>query len=65
MFYEQCKGYFVKNDAKTYLRKVERDESLKEEEVNIGFFQSIICSMVSSCLAGLITNPLDLAKLRL
>ena len=34
-------------------------------EVGIGFKQSMICSWISGGLASTLTNPLDLAKLRL
>mmetsp|Transcript_489 Transcript_489/g.479 ORF Transcript_489/g.479 Transcript_489/m.479 type:complete len:239 (+) Transcript_489:164-880(+) len=60
MFYEQLKGMVVKNDADTYLQKVKESTHVK-----IGFFQSMFCSMIAGAGASLITNPLDLVKLRL
>ena len=60
MFYEQLKGMVVKNDADTYLKKVK-----VSSHVEIGFFQSMFCSMIAGAGASLITNPLDLVKLRL
>ena len=36
MFYEQLKGFLVKNDANTYLEQVK-----KASHVQIGFFQSM------------------------
>ena len=50
----------VKNDVNTYLKTVER-----KEEITISFTQSMLCSMVAGALAAVITNPLDLAKLRM
>jgi hypothetical protein len=60
LFYEKIKGVFVNNDANTYLDKVNNSSS-----VQIGFFQSMLSSMVAGALAGFLTNPLDLVKLRL
>jgi hypothetical protein len=50
----------VNNDANTYLDKVK-----SSSHVQIGFFQSMLSSMVAGGLAGFLTNPLDLVKLRL
>ena len=58
MFYEHTKGLFVKNDVNTYLTK-------DGKNADIGFFPSMLCSMVSGGAASIITNPLDMAKLRL
>lgn len=60
LFYENLKGLMVKNDVNTYLKTVER-----KEEITISFTQSMLCSMVAGALAAVITNPLDLAKLRM
>jgi hypothetical protein len=68
MFYETLKGQIVKNDPKTYLKKVlETDSHSKEANMkqDIGFFQSMFCSMMAGAGASLITNPLDMAKLRM
>lgn len=60
LFYEKLKGLVVQNDPNTYLQKVK-----ESSHVQIGFFQSMICSMFAGAAASLITNPLDLVKLRL
>lgn len=68
LFYENMKGLFVANDVSTYLSKDQRvDEEGKRasHQQDIGFFQSMLCSMVAGAGASVITNPLDMAKLRL
>ena len=69
LMYEYFKGMIVINDPKSYLRKVnvrETDVPKKERyEADIGFFQSMFCSMMAGACASLATNPLDMAKLRL
>ena len=68
LFYENMKGFVVKNDPKTYLKKVnkEGEEGQKASETeDIGFVQSMVCSMVAGGTASVLTNPLDMAKLRL
>lgn len=60
LFYENIKGVFVSNDANTYLDKVK-----SSSHVQIGFFQSMLSSMIAGAAAGFLTNPLDLVKLRL
>ena len=63
LFYEKFKGFIVANDTQTYLKKVEREE--KAEEAQIGFWASMLCSMGAGGLASVVTNPLDMGKLRL
>ncbi|CDW72794.1 mitochondrial carrier [Stylonychia lemnae] len=68
LFYEKLKGLFVLNDPQSYLRKTNRqdEESIKaSQKSDIGFFQSMLCSMLAGAGASVITNPLDMAKLRL
>jgi len=68
LFYEKLKGLFMRNDVQSYLRRVERAdaESLAaSHRQDIGFVQSMLCSMVAGAGASTITNPLDMAKLRL
>jgi hypothetical protein len=67
MFYEYFKGFFVRNDAKTYIQRVKKEEmdKLKEMKLDISFSQSLVCSALAGALASLITNPLDLVKLRM
>lgn len=67
MLYEYFKGYFVRNDAKTYLQRIKKEdiELLKKSKLDISFTQSLICSSAAGCIASVITNPLDLVKLRM
>ena len=67
MFYEYFKGFFVRNDAKTYIQRVKKEdiEKLKELKLDISFKESMLCSALAGALASLITNPLDLVKLRM
>lgn len=67
MFYEYLKGFFVRNDAKTYLQRVKKEdfEKLKEMKLDISFKESLFCSAIAGALASIITNPLDLVKLRM
>ena len=67
MFYEYFKGFFVRNDAKTYIQRVkkERLEDLKDVKIDISFTQSMLSSALAGSLASIITNPLDLVKLRM
>jgi len=67
MFYEYFKGYFVRNDAKTYIQRVKKEglDELKNIKLDISFTQSILCSAIAGSLASIITNPLDLVKLRM
>jgi len=67
MFYEYFKGFFVRNDAKTYIQRVKKEdiEKLKGYKLDISFKQSLLCSAISGGLASFITNPLDLVKLRM
>lgn len=65
-FYEFFKGFYVKNDAKYYVEKIKdykSEDELKKQDIT--FMQSLICSSFSSCFASIITNPLDLVKLRM
>ena len=65
-FYESLKGKMVANDVDTYLKKINQTEGKEaSHKSDIGFFQSMFCSMVAGGLASIITNPLDMAKLRL
>jgi len=67
MFYEYFKGFCVRNDAATYIKRVKHEdiEYLKELQFNISFTQSLLCSALAGALASFITNPLDLVKLRM
>lgn len=67
-FYENIKGAVVKNDPATYLKKVNKegeDGKKAAHTQDIGFFQSMLCSMLAGGVASVMTNPLDMAKLRL
>lgn len=67
MFYEYFKGFFVRNDAKIYIQRVKKEEvdKLRDMKLDISFSQSLVCSALAGALASLITNPLDLVKLRM
>ena len=67
-FYETFKGMLVQNDVKSYLTKVKQEGEegkIKSHSSDIGFFPSMFCSMVAGALASILTNPLDMGKLRL
>lgn len=63
MFYEQFKGMVVSNDPESYLKRT--SEGSGEAKADIGFFQSMFCSMMAGACASTLTNPLDMAKLRM
>jgi hypothetical protein len=67
MFYEYFKGFFVRNDAKTYIQRVKKEdiEKLKDVKLDISFTQSMFSSALAGAIASVITNPLDLVKLRM
>ena len=62
MFYEHFKGMMVHNDPESYLK---RTSEAGEVKADIGFFQSMFCSMMAGACASTLTNPLDMAKLRM
>lgn len=67
-FYEIMKGFFVKNDPSTYLKKVNQkgqDGQTAAHTKDIGLVKSMICSMLAGSAASIATNPLDMGKLRL
>ncbi len=70
-FYEYFKGFFVRNDAKTYIKKVNKEDLSVDSndknnlKLNISFFESLLCSGLSSSLSSYITTPLDLVKFRM
>ena len=53
----------VANDPETYLKRVRREKDTTKQE--IGYFQSMFCSMAAGACASIMTNPLDMAKLRM
>ena len=68
MFYENIKGLLVENDARTYMKKIKKEDKESIEAAHtkdIGFFSSMFCSMIAGGSASIMTNPLDIAKLRL
>lgn len=68
MFYEHIKGFFVQNDVLKYLNKVKQEGEtglIDSHTIDISFGKSMFCSMLAGALASTITNPLDMAKLRL
>ena len=68
MLYEKSKGLLVANDPTTYLRKIHKEDDKAIEashQKDIGFFKSMACSIFAGGTASVMTNPLDIAKLRL
>lgn len=72
MFYEYFKGFFVRNDAQTYIKKIKKEDlndntSNKQnlKKLNISFLESLLCSGLASSLSSFITTPLDLVKFRM
>lgn len=77
MFYEYFKGFFVRNDAQTYIKKIKKEDlnsvdindknSGKQnlKKLNITFLESLLCSGLASSLSCYITTPLDLVKFRM
>ncbi len=69
MFYEQLKSLFVTYNVTLYKKYNQgansESKSSKTQNVDITFYQSMICSWIGGGAASVITNPLDLAKLRL
>lgn len=59
-FFEQAKGFFVKNDKEAYLSNAKENKVIK-----LSFYQSVLCSMFASGLSSFITSPLDLVKFRM
>ena len=58
----------VKNDVQTYLKKANQEGDEGQEashKSDIGFFPSMFCSMAAGGAASVLTNPLDMGKLRL
>ena len=62
MFYEYFKGLFVHNDPESYLKRTSDGAEVKQE---IGLKEAMFCSMMAGACASTITNPLDMAKLRM
>jgi len=62
MFYEKFKGLVVVNDPESYMKKINRESEVKQD---IGFAESMFCSMMAGACASILTNPLDIAKLRM
>jgi len=72
MFYEYFKGFFVRNDAQTYIKKIKKEDlnsdskgKEKNLKININFIESLICSGLASSLSSFITTPFDLVKFRM
>ena len=59
------KGLVVSNDPLTYLAKLKNKKDEQPANTEIGFIQSMLCSMVAGGAASVLTNPLDMGKLRL
>ena len=70
-FYEYFKGFFVRNDAQTYIRKIRKEDlelntgNNNQKKLNITFLESLLCSGLASSLSSFITTPLDLVKFRM
>ena len=68
LFYEMLKERAADFSAQDYLRKVSmKDESGRQaaRKQDLRFAQAMFCSMQAGVAAAVITNPLDLAKLRM
>jgi len=62
--FEKMKGLFVSNDNTAYLKRIKKEnKDLVKKELT--FLESMFCSSISSGLASIITNPLDLVKMRM
>lgn len=62
LFYEHLKGFFVDNDPQSYLKRTSEGAPVKQD---ISFVQAMLCSMLAGAGASTVTNPLDMAKLRM
>ena len=47
------------------MKRETEDDIQASRKADIGFVQAMVCSMGAGALASLITNPLDMAKLRM
>ena len=63
LFYEKLKERAVNFTAEDYRNKMKQADTAQKQE--IGFAQAMFCSMQAGILASFLTNPLDMAKLRL
>jgi hypothetical protein len=68
MFYEKIKLWFTYWNTYQAIMKIGREkiENPDIQKMNgLGFFQSMVAGWTAGGLAATITNPLDLAKLRM
>lgn len=68
LFYEKLKERVANFTVADYKRKISMsDEEGREaaHKQDITFAQAMFCSMQAGILAAVLTNPLDMAKLRL
>ena len=68
LFYEKFKERAASFTAQDYVRKMRQEGEQGKEAAHkqdISFLQAMLCSMQAGVCASFITNPLDLAKLRL
>lgn len=68
LFYEKLKEKAANFTAADYRRKIaQEDEAGKQaaQQQDIGFWSAMFCSMQAGVMASFLTNPLDMAKLRM
>lgn len=68
LFYEQLKTRASNLTAADYSRKMKMSDDKGRQAAHnqdLTFSQAMVCSMQAGILSSLLTNPLDLAKLRL
>ena len=65
LFYEKLKEQAANFTAADYRAKIAGKEPDVAGKQDIGFWSAMFCSMQAGVLASVLTNPLDMAKLRL
>ena len=63
LFYEKLKEWTVHFTADDYMRKLQEKDAAQKQDISFG--QAMFCSMQAGVLASVVTNPLDMAKLRM
>ena len=63
LFYEKLKERAVNFTVQDYRNKMKDAEVAKKQDISFG--QAMFCSMQAGVMASFLTNPLDMAKLRM